>query len=334
MKLSLVAADGSAESVASLAEAPADVAAVAHRVVHGGSEFREPTLIDDAVAKRLEQLVELAPLHNAPALKAIAEARRLLPDRPQVAVFDTTFHSTIPEVASTYALPRRLRDDYGIRRYGFHGLSVEWAAECVRVDRLVVCHLGGGCSVTAVHEGRSVDTTMGFTPLEGVPMATRSGSVDPGALLHLLRQGVLVDELERTLEHESGLRGLAGSERVEELEQRGDEAARLALEIFAYRVAGAIAAMSVALGGLDALVFTAGIGENSKLVRQLVCDRLGGLGPFEVLVLHAREDLIAARAARALLGLSPQKMSPPSLSPGPGVGRKESSSSSSRRAQE
>ena len=177
MKLSLVAADGSAESVASLAEAPADVAAVAHRVVHGGSEFREPTLIDDAVAKRLEQLVELAPLHNAPALKAIAEARRLLPDRPHVAVFDTTFHSTIPEVASTYALPRRLRDDYGIRRYGFHGLSVEWAAECVRVERLVVCHLGGGCSVTAVHEGRSVDTTMGFTPLEGVPMATRSGSV-------------------------------------------------------------------------------------------------------------------------------------------------------------
>jgi len=288
--------------VPSLAEAPREVASVAHRVVHGGPDFREPTFIDDSVAERLEQLVELAPLHNAPALKAIAEARRLLPDCPHVAVFDTAFHATIPEVASTYALPRRFREDFGIRRYGFHGLSVEWAAECVPVERLVVCHLGVGCSVTAVREGRSVDTTMGFTPLEGVPMATRSGSVDPGALLHLLRQGISLDELEQALEHESGLRGLAGTERVEELEQRGDEAARLALEIFAYRVAGAVGAMSVALGGLDALVFTAGIGENSELVRQLVCARLVGLGEFEVHVLHAREDLIAARAARALLG--------------------------------
>jgi acetate kinase len=241
-------------------------------------------------------------LHNAPALKAIAEARALLPECPHVAVFDTAFHATIPEVASTYALPRRFREDLGIRRYGFHGLSVEWAAECVRVDRLIVCHLGGGCSVTAVREGRSVDTTMGFTPLEGVPMATRSGSVDPGALLHLLRQGISLDDLEQALEHESGLRGLAGTERVEELEQRDDEAARLALEIFAYRVAGAVASMTVALGGLDALVFTAGIGENSELVRRLVCDRLGGLGEFEVVVLHAREDLVAARAARKLLG--------------------------------
>jgi acetate kinase len=302
LKLSLVVADGSAESVPSLAEAPRDVAAVAHRVVHGGQEFREPTVIDDSVAERLDQLVELAPLHNAPALKAIAEARALLPECPHVAVFDTAFHATIPEVASTYALPRRFREDLGIRRYGFHGLSVEWAAECVRVDRLVVCHLGGGCSVTAVREGRSVDTTMGFTPLEGVPMATRSGSVDPGALLHLLRQGISLDDLEQALEHESGLRGLAGTERVEELGQRDDEAARLALEIFAYRVAGAVASMSVALGGLDALVFTAGIGENSELVRRLVCARLAGLGEFEVHVLHAREDLVAARAARALLG--------------------------------
>ena len=241
-------------------------------------------------------------MHNAPALKAIAEARALLPDCPHVAVFDTAFHATIPEVAFTYALPRRFREEFGIRRYGFHGLSVEWAAECVPVERLVVCHLGGGCSVTAVREGRSVDTTMGFTPLEGVPMATRSGSVDPGALLHLLRQGISLDDLEQALEHESGLRGLGGTERVQELEQRDDEAARLALEIFAYRVAGAVAAMTVALGGLDALVFTAGIGENSELVRQLVCARLIGLGEFDVHVLHAREDLIAARAARALLG--------------------------------
>jgi acetate kinase len=310
------------------------VAGVAHRVVHGGPDFREPTVIDDSVADRLEQLVELAPLHNAPALKAIAEARALLPGCPHVAVFDTAFHATIPEVAATYALPRHLREDLGIRRYGFHGLSVEWAAECVRVERLVVCHLGGGCSVTAVRKGRSVDTTMGFTPLEGVPMATRSGSVDPGALLHLLRQGISLDELERALEHESGLLGLAGSDRVEELERRGDEAARLGLEIFAYRIAGAVGAMTVALGGLDALVFTAGVGENSKLVRRLVCDRLGAVGEFDVVVLHAREDLVAARATRALLGLASQKMSPPSLSPGPGVGRKESPSSSSVRAHE
>jgi acetate kinase len=241
----------------------------------------------------------------------IAEAQRVLSDRPHVAVFDTSFHATIPEVASTYALPRRFREDHGIRRYGFHGLSVEWAAECVRAERLVVCHLGGGCSVTAVRDGRSVDTTMGFTPLEGVPMATRSGSVDPGALLHLLRQGISLDELDRALEHESGLLGLAGSERVEELEQRDDEAARLGLEVFAYRVAGAVAAMSVALGGLDALVFTAGVGEGSELVRSLVCERLGGLGQFDVFVLHAREDLVAARAARALLGLSPQEMPRP-----------------------
>jgi acetate kinase len=253
---------------------------------------------------------------------------------PHVAVFDTAFHATIPEVAATYALPARLREGWGIRRYGFQGLSVEWAAECVRVRRLVVCHLGGGCSVTAVLDGHSVDTTMGFTPLEGVPMGTRSGSVDPGALLHVLRGGLGLDDLEHALEHESGLVGLGGSERVEELEHSDDPSARLALEVFAYRVAGAVAAMTAALGGLDALVFTAGIGENSELVRELVCARLGVLGTFDVFVLHAREDLVAARAARELLGLPPQKMSPPSLSPGPGVGRNDRSAAASARAQE
>ena len=292
-------------------------------------------MIDDAIAARLEKLAGLAPLHNAPALRAMAEARRLLPEVPHVGVFDTAFHATIPEVASTYALPRLFRDDWGIRRYGFHGLSVEWAAECVKAERLVVCHLGGGCSVTAVRDGRSVDTTMGFTPLEGVPMATRSGSVDPGALLHLLRHGLALDELEHALEHESGLLGLAGSDRVEELQRSTDEGARLALEVFAYRVAGAVAAMTAALGGLDAVVFTAGIGENSALVRELVCERLGAFGPdVDVVVLEAREDLVAARAARELLGLPAQKMSPPSLSPGPGVGKNESSSVSSARDHE
>jgi acetate kinase len=355
--LTLVAPDGSAETLDSLEDATPGPAAVAHRVVHGGAAFREPTVIDDEVVQRLEELVELAPLHNAPALEAIAEARRLLPEVPHVAVFDTTFHATIPEVASTYALPRRLRDAWGIRRYGFQGLSVEWAAGAVPVGRLVVCHLGGGCSVTAVRDGRSIDTTMGFTPLEGVPMATRSGSVDPGALLHLLRHGLSIDELEHVLEHESGLLGLSESSgQVEALTGSDDEEARLALEVFSYRIAGAVAAMTTALGGLHALVFTAGIGENSARVRSLVCGRLRSIAveldeaaneaaqpdadvaaagaSVRIVVLHAREDLVAARAARALLGLTPQKMSPPSLSPGPGVGRNESSSDSSRRVQE
>ncbi|MFL5982234.1 MAG: acetate kinase, partial [Gaiellaceae bacterium] len=164
--------DDRATPLDSLAYVPADVDAVVHRVVHGG-ELREPTHIDEAVQARLRELVELAPLHNAPAVEAIAEARRLLPAVPHIAVFDTAFHATIPAVAATYALPEEWRRE--IHRYGFHGLSVQWASERVRVSRLVVCHLGGGCSVSAVRNGRSVDTSMGFTPLEGVPVATRAG---------------------------------------------------------------------------------------------------------------------------------------------------------------
>jgi acetate kinase len=275
-----------------------------------------------------------------------------------VAVFDTAFHATIPDEAATYALPGRLREELGIRRYGFHGLSVQWAAERVQAERLVVCHLGGGCSLTAVRDGRSVDTTMGFTPLEGVPMATRSGSVDPGALLHVLRRGMSPDELERVLEHDSGLAGLSEiTSRVEELERSREPAAERALDVYAYRIACAVGALAVALGGLDALVFTAGVGENSAGVRARICGRLRFLGveldeaanasaspdaeiaapgsPVRVIVLRAREDVMAARAVRALLGLeSDQKMSPPSLSPGPGVGRNDSSSDSAPLAQE
>jgi acetate kinase len=290
-------------------------------VVHGGA-LREPTLIDDSLQARLEQLVELAPLHNRPAVDAIAAARRALPDLPHVAVFDTAFHATIPAVAATYALPADWRRD--IRRYGFHGLSVQWASERVRVARLVVCHLGGGCSVTAVRDGRSVDTTMGFTPLEGVPMATRPGSFDPGAILYLLRRGVELGELDDAIEHRSGLLGLSGSSGdVAALEGSHGEEARLALDVFAYRVAGAVAAMAVALDGLDALVFTAGIGEHSSRVRADVSARLRFLGveldsarnsdatpdadvstaasAVRVAVIRAREELVAARAARALL---------------------------------
>ena len=180
LKLSAVEEDDSAEPVASLAEARS-VDAVAHRIVHGGARFREPVVIDDAVRRGLDALTELAPLHNAPALAAVDEARRALPGVPHVAVFDSAFHATLPEEAYTYALPRRWREEWGIRRFGFHGLSVAWAAERVTVPRLVVCHLGGGCSVTAVLDGRSVDTTMGFSPLEGVPMATRPGTM-PGSI--------------------------------------------------------------------------------------------------------------------------------------------------------
>jgi acetate kinase len=282
---------------------------VAHRVAHGG-ELREPTVIDDELVERLRALVDLAPLQNAPALAAIDSARRALPDVPHVAVFDTEFHATIPEFAATYALPARLR--VRIRRYGFHGLSVQWASERVPVPRLVVCHLGGGCSVTAVRDGRSVDTTMGFTPLEGLPGATRSGSVDPGALLYLLRRGTTAEDLDRVLEHESGLAALGGL----------DE--ELGFEVFTYLVAKAVAGMAAALGGLDALVFTAGIGENHADVRAAVAGRLGHLGVgldealnedavpdtgvaaagsrVRVHVIRAREELVAARGARALLG--------------------------------
>ena len=324
LKLSAVEEDDSAEPVASLADVPDRVAAVAHRVVHGGALFVEPVRIDERVRDELDALTELAPLHNEPATAAIDEARGVLPALPHIAVFDTAFHATIPEEARTYALPRRWRAEWGIRRFGFHGLSVAWAAERVHVRRLVVCHLGGGCSVTAVLDGRSVDTTMGFTPLEGVPMATRPGSIDPEILLYLLRHELAcADELEHALEHESGLLGLGGSSRVEELETSDDPSARLALSVFCYRVAAAVASSTAALGGLDALVFTAGIGEGSALVREQVCVRLAHLGveldraanrearpdtdvaadgsPARVWVIHTREDAIAARAARAAL---------------------------------
>jgi acetate kinase len=327
LKLSVVAPDGTAEPAASLEDAPAGLDAVAHRVVHGGTRFRDPVLIDDEVVAELERLTELAPLHNAAAVKAIAEARSAVPDVPHVAVFDTAFHATLPREAATYAVPKSWREQWGIRRYGFHGLSVQWASERVAAARLVVCHLGGGCSVTGVLDGRSVETTMGFSPLEGVPMATRSGSLDAEIILYLLRQGLASpEEIEDALEHRSGLIGISGrTARVEELESSDDPDARLALHVFAYRVAGAVAACAVPLGGLDALVFTAGVGEGSPTVRASVCAQLGFLGieldeaanraavpdadigsadaAVRIVVVHAREDVVAARAARELLEL-------------------------------
>jgi acetate kinase len=297
--------------------------AVGHRVVHGGSRFVEPVVIDDEVTAAIEELTPLAPLHNAPALRAIEEAREALPDVPHVAVFDTAFHATMPDEATRYAVPEHWFE-WGVRRYGFHGLSVQWSAEQVRVPRLVVCHLGGGSSVTAVLDGRSVETTMGFSPLEGVPMTTRSGSIDPGALLYLLRErGLGVEQLDYALEHESGLAGLSGGTGdVRDLERADDERSRLALALYVRRVAAAVATSATALGGVDAIVFTAGVGEHSAAVRAQVCERLGFLGleldadanaeatsdgdiaapgsAVQVHVVHAHEELVIARAVRVV----------------------------------
>jgi acetate kinase len=300
LKLSIVDDAERSHSISSFEDAPR-VRAVAHRIVHGGERFVDPVVVDDGVVDALQALVELAPLHMTPALRALESARRAIPEARHVAVFDTAFHRTLPLYASTYALPARWRD-LGIRRFGFHGLSVSWAAERVEARRLVVCHLGGGCSITAVLDGRSVDTTMGFTPLDGVPMGSRPGSIDPGVPLYLLRHGVTLDELSDGLEHESGLTGLAGTGDVEHLLRDDSEQVRLALDVFTYRVAQAVSAMATALGGLDAIAFTGGIGENAAPIRDVIVQRLEFLQPFEVHVVPAREDVVAARAARRCVG--------------------------------
>jgi acetate kinase len=331
LKLSLLDRDDRAIEVGALAAVDEeDVDVVVHRVVHGGERFVEPVIVDDEVLADVSRLAELAPLHNQPALEAIAAARRVLPARPHVAVFDTAFHASLPPVSSTYALPASWRAR-GLRRYGFHGLSVQWAAAHVPVARLVVCHLGGGSSITAVRDGRSMDTTMGMTPLEGVPMATRSGSVDPGLLLHLLRHGLSVAELEDGLERRSGLLGLSEqSPHLDEVERAmaaGEERARLALEVYTRKVAQSVASMAVAVGGVDALVFTGGVGEHSVWVRERVCTELAfigvridadanarlrgegdiGIGSVRVVVVQSREDIVMARAARAVVGAATRR---------------------------
>jgi acetate kinase len=278
------------EQVASLDALPAGIEAVGHRIVHGGRFFTEAARIDDEVLARIRNVAVLAPLHGGHAIDGIDAARAAAPDVPHVAVFDTAFHRTIPAEAATYAIPQRWREEWGIRRYGFHGLAVASVADRIRVRRLVVCHLGGGCSVTAVLDGRSVDTTMGFSPLEGVPMATRSGSVDPGALVHVLREhGLDVEELDRVLEQDSGLAALGGLDEP------------LGFAVFTYRVAQAAAAMTAALGGLDVLAFSGGVGENRPDVREAVAARLRFAGAFAVEVVPAREDVVIARDVRRLL---------------------------------
>ncbi len=258
--------------------------------MHGGARFVEPAVIDDEVIAAIEELRPLAPLHNEPALRAIREARDALPDLLHVAVFDTAFHSSIPDEAATYAIPRSWREEWGIRRYGFHGIAVQSVAAQVDADRLVVCHLGGGCSVTAVRRGRSVDTSMGFSPLEGVPMRTRSGSVDPGALIHLVRErGLTVDELDHALEHESGNIAFGSLEDP------------LGFSVFTYRIAASVAQMAMALHGLDLLAFSGGLGEHHAAVRESVVRRLAFFGDFRVEVVPAREELVIADAVRELV---------------------------------
>jgi acetate kinase len=293
------------------------VDAVGHRIVHGGPDFAAGVVVTDEVAARLEKLTDLAPLHNPPALAALAEARRLLPAVPHVAAFDTAFHRTIPARAATYPVPHAWTHDWGVHKYGFHGLSHAYcsrrAAELLGRTgdpdfRVVVAHLGGGCSLAAVRGGSSVDTTMGFTPLDGLMMGTRCGAIDPGVLIHVQRHhGLTVDQIEHALNAESGLLGVSGvsgdMREVERAAAAGDSRAALALDMFAYRVRTGVGAMAAALGGLDALVFTGGIGENAAALRARVTEPLAFLclDPAAVLVVHTREDVTVAReVARAL----------------------------------
>lgn len=302
--------------------------AVGYRVVHGGADLVAPTLIDERTIAAIEALDELAPLHNRPAVDAIRAGRDLFPAVPHVACFDTAFHASLPAEAMRYALPAAWVERWGIRRFGFHGLSVTWAVERAAQllgatgRRIVVAHLGSGCSVTAVDDRRSVATSMGFTPLEGLVMGTRGGSIDPGILLHLLRHGVAAAELEDGLAHRSGLLGLSGrtasARQLEADAAAGDDNAREALAIFARHAAEGIAAAASALDRLDALVFTGGIGENSAFMRGAICARLATLGvtvpvdaPTEdavlstpggrvaVLRVASREELVIARAVAA-----------------------------------
>jgi acetate kinase len=264
--------------------------AVGHRIVHGGTEFVAPVVIDERVEHRLAALVDLAPLHQPKSLRALELVRRALPDQPQIGCFDTAFHAGIPAAAATYALPLEWRTRWNLRRFGFHGLShayvsrrtAELAGAAVEDLRIVSCHLGAGASLAAVQGGVSIDTTMGFTPLEGLVMATRSGSVDPGLIIWLEEHGgVAPSELAATLEYRSGLVGLTGSADMQAIlaaERDGDEEAVLAVGVYLHRLRAAIAAMAAAMDGLDAIVFTGGVGENSAEIRARAADGLDFLG--------------------------------------------------------
>ena len=267
-----------------------EVFAVGHRVVHGGEKFSEPTIIDDGAIETIRQLIPLAPLHNPANITGIEVMRELLPDVPQVAVFDTAFHQTMPPQAFHYALPAEFYRSYGVRRYGFHGSSHRYVTKeaarhlSIPLERLnlITLHLGNGASATAIQRGKSIDTSMGLTPLEGLIMGTRCGDLDPAVHFYLARKtGRPFEEIESILNKESGLKGICGVNDMREIQRRaaeGDVQAELALAMFCYRVRKYIGAYYAALGSLDAVVFTGGIGENSALVRSRSCDGLSALG--------------------------------------------------------
>ncbi len=270
--------------------------AIGHRVAHGGSLFRDATLINEAVISDIEACVPLAPLHNPPILAGIKMTLKAWPKIPQVAVFDTAFHQTIPEYAFTYAVPKQWREA-GLRRYGFHGTSHRYIMQRVAEElktpgkdlRIISCHLGNGASICAVKNGISVDTSMGMTALEGLVMGTRSGDVDPGIFVYLNHKlGLSVQEIENALYHDSGLAALSGSGNdmrdIEKKASAGDKNAQLAIAVYAYRIKKYIGSYAAAMGGVDVIAFTGGIGENSSLVRQRVCDG------FEFLGLHFDDD--------------------------------------------
>ena len=313
-----------------------EVSATGHRIVHGGSLYTAPVLIDARVREQLDALTDLAPLHQPKSLVGLDAVRSVLPDVPAVACFDTAFHATMPSAAATYALPSDWRRRWGLRRYGFHGLSHAYAsrraaelmARAPEQLRIITCHLGAGASLTAVRGGRSVDTTMGFTPLEGLVMATRSGNVDPGLMLWLTgHAGMAPGELGEALEHRSGLLGLAGTADMREVVAgagEDDADCVLALEVYLHRLRGSIAAMAAAMDGADALVFTGGVGENSPQIRSGAMEGLSFLGvgaadparnqegagdreigrpgdQVRAFVINAREDIEIAREVRTVL---------------------------------
>ena len=267
-----------------------EIGGVGHRVVHGGEEFTGSVIVDEKVIASIEKFADLAPLHNPPNLAGIRAVQRKIPDVPQVACFDTAFHSTIPEVAYMYALPYELYEKHHIRRYGFHGVSHRYVARRAaalmgreKYDiNVITCHLGNGCSITAVKNGRSVDTSMGFTPLEGVPMGTRSGDLDPAILFYLGDKGYDVGKLKTLCNKESGLFGISGASNdvrnLIDLAEEGHERAKLAIDVFCYRIKKYIGAYAAVLGVVDAMVFTGGIGENAAKLRGQICSDLTQIG--------------------------------------------------------
>lgn len=288
------------------------VSLVGHRVVHGAEEFKKPTLLNNSVLRKIRQCCLLAPLHNPANLMGILACKELLPNIKQVAVFDTAFHQTLPDYAYIYGLPYSYYTRFGIRKYGFHGTSHEYvASEAARIFKkpinrlkIITCHLGNGCSITAVNRGKSIDTSMGFTPLEGLIMGTRCGDIDPALVSYIMRKKRFnVDQIDALLNKASGLKGISGfSNDMRILEERlnsGDKRARLAIDIFVYRIKKYIGAYTAIMNGCDVLVFTAGIGENQKRIRDRICK--GSFSHLKIkpriLVIPTNEELMIARKA-------------------------------------